>query len=104
VKKGTKISEKFHSVKLRVKRNVQAALTRYYATGSQHKPWIKMDRNINVIPDFPREGSGNLKLMTALDFLVADLCRLSLYPSPVYVSYKDDKSVMNQDIFQIVQL
>jgi len=104
MKKGTKISEKFNSVKLRVKRNVQADLTRYYATESQHKPWVKMGTNRNVIPDFPRDGSGNLQLMTAHDCLAAHLHRLSIYPSPVCVLCKDDKAMMNQDIFQIAQL
>ena len=62
-------------------------------------PWFKMGRNRNVIPDFPRDGSGNLQLMTARDFLAAHIHRLSIYPSTVCVSCKDDKAVMNQDIF-----
>jgi hypothetical protein len=104
VKKGTKVSKKFNSVKLRVKRNVQADLKRYYCTERQHKPKIKMGRNRNVIPNFPRDGSGSLQLMTAHDCLAVHLYRLSIYPSPVCVSYKDGKAILNQDIFQIAQL
>jgi hypothetical protein len=104
MKKGTKISQKCHSVKLRVKRNVQADLPRHYATESQHKLWIKMGRNRNVIPDFAGDGSGNLQLMTAHDCLVAHLYRLSVYPSPLCVLCIDDKAIMNQDIFPIAQL
>jgi hypothetical protein len=60
-KKGTAISQmfmcklSFHCAKLKIKRSVQADLSRYYATQSQHKPWNRIAENRYIIPDSARE-------------------------------------------------
>jgi ribonuclease HI len=56
-KKGTVISQtftfklSFHSAKLKIKRSIQADLSRYYTTQSQHKPWNKTFEKRYIIPD-----------------------------------------------------
>jgi hypothetical protein len=35
-------------------KNTPAELSRYYASGSQHKAWNKMVNKRNIIPDFTR--------------------------------------------------
>jgi hypothetical protein len=54
VKKGTVISQtftcklSFHSAKLKIKSSIQADLSRYYTTQSQHKPWNKIVENTYI--------------------------------------------------------
>jgi len=64
--KGTAISHTspwkllFHSVKLKIKRNIQAEISRYYATESQHKTSIKVVHNKHNSKFSKRSSSGNL--------------------------------------------
>jgi hypothetical protein len=44
----------FHSAKLKIKRSIQADLSRYYTTPSQHKHWNKTVQNRYTIPHSPR--------------------------------------------------
>jgi hypothetical protein len=59
--KGKAISQTFtcklpyHSAKQKVKRSIQADLSRYYTTLCQHKLWNKTAVNRYITPDSPRE-------------------------------------------------
>lgn len=84
VKKGTRVNKTYlfnplHSVKLRVKRNIQADFARYYANEYQHKPWKKMVENRNGIPDFLiGHVVENFQLITGHNCLASHLYILSI--------------------------
>jgi len=65
VKKGMAISHTsplkllFHSFKLKIKRNIQAEISRYYATESQHKTSSKVVHNKHNSRSSKRSSSGN---------------------------------------------
>jgi hypothetical protein len=89
-KKGTVVSQTFtcklpfHFAKLKIKRSVQAGLSRYYTARSQHKPWNKMVENKYIIPDLTREDAvATFQLITGHDCLATHLCGLLIYPCPV---------------------
>jgi hypothetical protein len=89
-KKGTKMSQTsackqtFHSAKLKVKRNIQADLSGYYAIQRRRKSWDKIVTNGNIISDFPREDAvADFFLITAHDCLAHHLHILSVYPIPI---------------------
>jgi len=44
-----------HSDKLKIKPNIQADPSRYYAKESLHNSWNKLDKNRNIIPNFTKE-------------------------------------------------
>jgi len=50
----------FHSVTLKIKRNIQAEISRYYATEGQHKTSSKVVHNKHNSRSSKRSSSGNL--------------------------------------------
>jgi hypothetical protein len=74
MKTGTTMSQtyacklSFNYAKLRIKRNIHADVSKYYAIGSQHKPWNKMIMNRYIIFDFARgDAVATFRLITGHD-------------------------------------
>jgi len=82
-----------HSDKLKIKPNIQADLSRYYAKESQHNSWNKMDKNRNKIPNFTREDT--FRQNSGQHCVNDHLCSPSIYPFPMCVLQRDDNPKTN---------